>query len=70
MRLGKYRHFKGTIYEVIGVARHSETMNELVIYRAVGNSSDCAYWVRPKDMFLGTVTVDGVEMLRFTPIED
>lgn len=68
MKLGKYQHFKGNFYEVIDVARHSETLEELVVYRALyehpkyGNNS---LWVRPKEMFLEMVVVDGVERFRF-----
>ena len=55
--LGRYRHYKGGLYEVIGVARHSETVEPLVLYRPLYN--DSGWWVRPFDMFVGTVTVDG-----------
>ena len=62
---GKYRHFKGTIYEVIGVAKHSETQEELVVYK----SSEGEMWVRPKAMFMETVERDGKTMQRFEFIE-
>jgi hypothetical protein len=62
---GRYRHFKGNVYEVIGIARHSETEEELVVYRAPSGE----LWVRPKDMFFGTTTVDGSEVQRFTPLD-
>jgi hypothetical protein len=61
MRPGTYRHFKGSLYEVIGVARHSETEEELVVYR----NSRGDLWVRPKAMFLENVTRDGREVPRF-----
>ena len=61
---GVYRHFKGGIYEAIGVARHSETEEELVVYRSPAGD----LWVRPKDMFLGTALVAGQPVLRFTRI--
>ena len=64
MKLGKYKHYKGNIYEVIGVAKHSETLEELVVYRDKDNM-----WVRPKKMFLEKVNVDGKEVLRFEFIE-
>jgi hypothetical protein len=60
---GRYRHYKGHEYIVIGVARHSETMEELVIYRQ--EYGDKALWVRPKQMFLETVEVDGKIVPRF-----
>lgn len=71
MKLGKYQHYKGNFYEVIGVARHSETLEELVVYRALYDHpeyGDNSLWVRPKAMFLETVVVDGKEMLRFAPM--
>ncbi len=58
---GTYRHFKGGMYEVIGVARHSETEEELVVYRNAAGD----LWVRPLAMFTGTALVDGVEVSRF-----
>jgi hypothetical protein len=59
---GKYRHFKGGLYEVLGISRHSETEEELVVYR----TSQGDLWVRPRAMFLETVTHDGREVPRFT----
>jgi hypothetical protein len=61
VRTGKYRHFKGGLYEVLGVARHSETEEELVVYK----NSRGDLWVRPRAMFLETVTHDGREVPRF-----
>ena len=60
---GRYRHYKGHEYTVIGIARHSETMEELVIYRQ--EYGDNALWVRPKQMFLEAVEVDGKILQRF-----
>ena len=60
---GKYRHYKGNDYEVIGVATHSETREQLVVYRPLYGEG--ALWVRPLAMFTETVTVDGKEMPRF-----
>lgn len=68
VKLGKYQHFKGKLYEVIGVARHSETLEEFVVYRALYDSPEFgknALWVRPKKMFLETVTKDGKKIPRF-----
>ena len=68
LRLGKYRHYKGKEYEVIGVAKHSETLEDLVIYRALYESKefgDKALWARPLKMFLEYVVVDGKEIPRF-----
>lgn len=60
---GRYRHYKGHDYEVIGVARHSETHEPLVVYRPL--AGDGSWWVRPHTMFFETVTVDGVTRPRF-----
>lgn len=61
---GKYLHFKGNEYEVIDVARHSETLEPLVVYRALYGEG--AVWVRPADMWLDMVERDGRIMPRFT----
>lgn len=63
IKLGRYRHFKGKEYEVLGVARHSETLEELIIYRALYGNFDL--WVRPLKMFLGEVEVEGQKIPRF-----
>ena len=68
IKLGKYRHFKGNEYEVIGVARHSESMQEMVVYRAL--YGDGGLWVRPAEMWKDTVTREGVTYQRFTYIGD
>ena len=63
LKLGKYRHFKGGEYEVIGTAKHGETQEELVVYRAL--YGDGGLWVRPKGMFIEKVEIDGKRMPRF-----
>lgn len=60
---GKYRHFKGNLYEVIGVARHSETREEVVVYRAL--YGQYGLWVRPAAMWTETVDRDGYHGPRF-----
>ncbi len=65
---GRYRHFKGGEYEVIGVARHSETMEELVVYRAL--YGERGLWVRPAAMWLEVVERDGKRFPRFTYLGD
>ncbi len=68
IKLGKYQHFKGKFYEVVGIARHSETLEEMVVYKALYESKEFgkdALWVRPKKMFLETTTLDGKEVPRF-----
>ena len=66
IRLGRYRHFKGNEYEVIGVARHSETLEELVVYRALYGEG--GLWVRPAAMWSEMVTRGGETFPRFTYI--
>ncbi len=63
IRRGRYQHYKGNDYTVIGMARHSETMEEVVVYRA--EYGERGLWVRPAAMFQETVEVDGVAMPRF-----
>ena len=63
---GRYRHFKGKEYEVLGVARHSETEEELVVYRAL--YGDFGLWVRPVRMWNETVERDGKTFRRFAYI--
>lgn len=64
--LGRYRHYKGNEYELVGVARHSETLEPMVVYRPLYGEG--ALWVRPYAMFFETVVIDGVEQRRFQPI--
>lgn len=65
---GRYRHYKEKDYEVVGLARHSETEEELVVYRTLYGDFDL--WVRPLKMFMETVEVDGREVPRFRFIEN
>jgi hypothetical protein len=66
--LGRYRHYKGLDYEVVGVARHSETLEPLVVYRPLYNQS--GLWVRPHTMFFEQVSVDGRLRPRFERLPD
>lgn len=68
MELGLYKHYKGNIYEVIGVAKHSETLEGMVVYKATYQKEGENLWVRPLKMFLETVTIEGVEKKRFEKI--
>lgn len=63
LRLGAYEHYKGNRYRVIGTARHSETLEELVVYQALYGKKEL--WVRPLKMFLENVEVDGEKVPRF-----
>ena len=63
VELGKYMHFKGGMYEVIGIAKHSETLKEMVVYKALYGDGDI--WVRPIEMWGEKVLKDGVYIPRF-----
>ena len=65
---GKYKHYKGKEYEVIGTARHSETLEEMVVYKALYQPEGENLWVRPAKMFLEEVEVKGKRILRFEKI--
>ena len=64
---GIYQHFKGNRYEVLFTARHSETLEEMVVYRAL--YGDGGLWVRPAKMFFETIERDGKTMKRFEPLK-
>ena len=68
IKTGKYRHFKGNEYEVLYVAKHSETMEEMVVYRALYGEK--GVWVRPAAMWSETITRDGKTFTRFEKIDD
>ncbi|MFA5086806.1 MAG: DUF1653 domain-containing protein [Candidatus Paceibacterota bacterium] len=63
LKLGKYKHYKGNEYEVIGVAKHTETLEEFVVYRALYGDRDL--WVRPLEMFTEEVEFEGRLVPRF-----
>ena len=67
IKLGKYRHFKGGEYEVLGIALHSETQEEMVVYRALYGEKKV--WVRPAAMWNDFVEKEGVRYKRFTFVE-
>ena len=67
IRPGRYRHFKGNEYEVLYTATHSETMEQMVVYRALYGEG--GIWVRPAAMWSETVTRDGVTQPRFEYID-
>ncbi len=68
IKVGKYKHFKGGEYDVIGVAKHSETEEEMVVYRPLYGEG--GLWVRPLSMFEETVIHEGEATLRFRYVED
>jgi len=63
LEIGRYRHYKGNEYEVIGVAKHSEDETELVVYRPL--YGERGLWVRPLQMFIETVQINGETKPRF-----
>ena len=65
---GIYKHYKGNLYEVFDVAKHSETEEEHVVYRTL--YGDYGLWVRPLAMFIETVELDGQQIARFEYVED
>ncbi len=71
IKKGYYRHYKGKMYEVLGVARHSETLEEFVVYRALYKTrfGKDTLWVRPKSIFLEKVMVDGKKVPRFAYVK-
>lgn len=69
MELGLYKHYKGNIYEVIGIATHSETLEEMVVYKATYQKEGKNLWVRPKSMFLELVEIEDQKVKRFAKIE-
>lgn len=68
MEPGLYKHYKGQLYEVIGTARHSETLEELVIYKASYQKEGENLWVRPRAMFEEIIEVEGTSLPRFSKI--
>ena len=65
---GRYRHYKGGEYEVVGVARHSETLAPMVVYRPL--YGEAGLWVRPYQMFMQSVLIDGEPVARFQRLTD
>jgi len=73
VKKGKYRHFKGTIVEVVGTALHSETVEEMVVYKhpdPIKGMGPNTTWVRPKEMFMGKKELNGKKVPRFELIEE
>lgn len=68
IRIGRYRHYKGAQYQVIGVVRHSESLEPMVLYRPLYN--DLGSWVRPYTMFLEVIRHEGVLQPRFVFIAE
>jgi hypothetical protein len=67
---GLYRHYKNQMYRVLGTARHSETLEELVYYECLYPNDLGRYWVRPKTMFLETIKIADYQGPRFTYVKN
>lgn len=65
LKIGTYKHYKGNLYKVIGIAKHSETLEELVVYECLYDNPQSKLWVRPLTMFFEEVEVDGKKIPRF-----
>lgn len=65
LKSGIYQHYKGKQYEVVGVARHSETLESMVVYKALYQTSGGNLWVRPLKMFTEKIVIEGKEVARF-----
>ena len=68
MKKGKYQHYKGQLYELVDVARHSETLEDMVVYRQL--YGEFGLWVRPAAMFFEQIELDGKLMPRFKYIDN
>ena len=71
LELGRYQHYKGAFYEVVGIAVHSETREELVVYKALYETPQFpinSLWVRPLSMFVELITIEGQQVERFRKI--
>ena len=68
MKLGIYKHFKGNLYEVVAIAKHSETLEDMVVYKALYGDGDV--WVRPLNMWGEVIERDGETFKRFELIEE
>jgi len=65
IQLGKYEHYKGNQYEVVGIAKHSETLEEMVVYKSLYQTEGENLWVRPLKMFAENILIEGREVPRF-----
>lgn len=71
IKKGIYQHYKGNLYELIDIVRHSETLEEMVLYKPLYNNKDFPdqMWVRPKEMFFENIIVDGKKIPRFKKVK-
>ena len=68
IKLGKYKHYKGGLYEVIAIAHHSETLEDMVVYKAL--YGECKFWVRPLKMWNEEIDLNGKTVKRFEFINE
>lgn len=68
--LGQYQHYKGGLYDVLGVGINTETLEYLVIYKPIHELSSTTFWVRPYEMFIESVEVEGKQVPRFQKIDN
>lgn len=66
---GIYQHYKGPKYKVHSIVKHSETLNELVMYETLHHNAEGSHWVRPMEMFLESILIDGVQKPRFRLVD-
>ena len=66
--IGRYRHYKGMLYDVVGTVRHSESLEPMTLYRALYGQN--GLWVRPADMFNEEVVIKGIRQPRFSKVAD
>ncbi|MEM7647163.1 MAG: DUF1653 domain-containing protein [Pseudomonadota bacterium] len=64
-----YRHYKGQLYKTLGLVKHSETLEDLVLYECLYDNPLSKTWVRPLENFLETIEIDGKQQRRFRPVE-
>ncbi len=69
VKKGIYQHYKGKKYEVLGIAKHSETLEDMVIYKALYENSLSNFWVRPLKMWNEKIEINGKTVKRFEPIK-
>ncbi len=65
MKIGRYQHYKGNYYNVVGIAKHSETLEEMVVYEALYDNPSGKLWVRPRKMFEEVIMLGGKKVPRF-----
>ena len=65
LKLGVYKHYKGNKYLVIGLAKHSETLEQMVVYTTLYDNQESKMWIRPLTMFFEEIEINGIKQARF-----